>query len=316
MHWLTTLQMPKIPVPCTNCRRFHYGACYDRPKECFNCGGFNHMARYCPRKRHIQVNPGEPLPGTRPWCSKYGLDNDPELKQRILQTIKTSPGCAVWLNNVCIYGGAREHHFSSHDMNRGRPLDNRTTRGRRSRSPLDMDRQRSRSPVRRGRSTRRDPFGYDITPRNGRGASSYRQRQRFRSRSPLRRRSPSPNRLFSFRPPSPRHSRDSPPLNYDDDDTSERDFKHEANLQVPHPKTLFSFEEEPYVPLSDITNSFNTPRTTRDEPTKTPTIPLASDGNIHDLSTSPLQNAPPTEDFHVDDPHFILGVMEGAGEQE
>lgn len=315
--------MPKIPAPFTNCLRFHYGVCRERPKQCFRCGDFNHIERYCPHNRCIQVYPGEPLPGTRVWCDKYALNNDPELKQKILNTIKASPGCAIWLNNVCIYG-AKQVHFPSDNVSRGRLLDDGTTR-RRSRSPLGRNRRRSHSPFRGGHSSKTDQFGYDLTPHHGRSTSSYRQRRTFRSRSPLRRRSPSPNRLSSFKSPPPRYSRDSPVLNYDHNDNSQRNFRHENNcrksrsLTAPRPLTrlpLFSFEQESRVPLSNIINTHNAARTVKDGPTKILPTPPTSNGSMHGQSTCHLEKAGSIEDLHVDDPYFILGIMEGAAEQE
>ena len=205
-QWLIELQMPNVPVPCTNCLRFHYGVCREPPKQCFECGVMNHIERYCPSKRRLPVDRGEPLPGTRAWCNHHRLDDDPDLKYKILNTIKTSPGCAIWLDGVRIYRG-KECHFSSDYISRGRPFDHRAAR-RRSRSPLtERSRWRSPSPS-RDRSSRKDRFGSDITLPHERDISPY-QRRRYRSRSPLRRESPSPNLQPDLRPRSPRYSRGS-----------------------------------------------------------------------------------------------------------
>jgi hypothetical protein len=195
--------MPTIPIPCTNCLRFHYGVCAEAPKECFQCRGINHIERYCPRRRRVRNDPGEPLPGTRAWCDKHGLNDgaDLELKWKIRNAIKTSPGCAIWLDGLCLYGGNQRHFFSD-NRPKGRPRDTNTTR-RRSRSPLrDRFQQLSLSPLRTRRVVKYDDMGYDISPPLGRGPSY--QARRFRSRSPIRRRSPSP---YPRRSPSPyRHS--------------------------------------------------------------------------------------------------------------
>src|SRR3954453_5499265 len=103
--------MPSIPTPCTNCLRFHYGTCYEAPKQCQECGGFNHIERYCPNKKRVARTPGETWPGTRRWCEMWALDDDPELRQKVLTAIKTSPGCAIWVNGQCIYQG-NESHFN------------------------------------------------------------------------------------------------------------------------------------------------------------------------------------------------------------
>lgn len=97
--------MPTIPVPCTNCFRFHYGVCYERPKQCRDCGGINHMERYCPNKNKMIWKQGEPLPGTFKWCEMWGLNDDLDLKAKVLTAIKTYPGTAIWVNQVCIYQG-------------------------------------------------------------------------------------------------------------------------------------------------------------------------------------------------------------------
>jgi len=134
--------MPNIPVPCMNCPRFHYGTCYEAPKQCHECGGFNHIERYCPSRRRVTISRGEPLPGTRSWCEMWNLDDDPELKKRILNALKTTPSCAIWVNDQCIYRG-NETHILNSSVPRGRPLQDRVTR-RRSRSP-PRDRARQRS---------------------------------------------------------------------------------------------------------------------------------------------------------------------------
>jgi hypothetical protein len=161
--------MQSVPAPCTNCLRFHYGTCYDAPKQCHKCGGFNHIERYCPYGRRLMVNKGEPLPGTRTWCEMWGLDHDPELRHKVLTAIKTSPGCAIWVNNECIYG-ANAKYFQTDDPPRGREQ----PRGRGRPLGEGIARKRSRSPTRERVSN----------------VPNWRQRQRQRSRSPLRRYSP------------------------------------------------------------------------------------------------------------------------------
>jgi len=296
------LQMPTIPIPCTNCLRFHYGVCYDPPKQCYRCGGSSHIERYCPHKRRIQNDPGEPLPGTRAWCDKHGLDHDPELKRKILNAIKTSPGCAIWVNDVCIYGG-NQQHFVRDDRPRGRPLEERITR-RRSRSPLrERFEQRSPSP-----SRRYDHWGYDASPPGMRRQSVYDQRRsRFRSRSPIRRRSPSPYYRPKPRPRSPRYTRD----------TSDDVYRPKDNSPGSSKQT--SFIPEFHAPLSNVTNINNATEVTTlrtENPTNERPVPEAQkEIESYTLRSSPPQ-APVREEPHVDDPHLVLGVVQGAGEQE
>lgn len=142
--------MPNLPLPCTNCLRFHFGACRVSPKQCYQCGDMNHIERFCPKEQipRFQWNPDEPIPGTRTWCEKHQLDRDPHVRQRIINAIKKLPGCAIWLNGEQIYSG-NQRHFSSDIISRRHSHDDRTSR-RRSRSPLgERSRRRSRSPLRR-----------------------------------------------------------------------------------------------------------------------------------------------------------------------
>lgn len=208
--------MPNLPIPCINCLRFHFGTCREFPKQCFQCGRMNHIERFCPQRLipHFRWNPKEPIPGTREWCKKYQLDRDPELRQRIINAIKASPGCAIWLNGAPIYSG-NEQHFSSDIISRGNRYGGRTSRNR-SMSPLrDITRQRSRSPLRRnrkkskrrdesqlrteqtverGRLSKTDLLGYEITSPHRRNKSPSHKKPIYRSRSPLIRQSPGPNR--------------------------------------------------------------------------------------------------------------------------
>ena len=141
-------------VPCTNCLRFHYGTCHEQPRECRDCGGMNHIERYCPFRNRVRITPGQPLPGTNAWCNYWHLHDDPELKRKILNALKTNASAAIWVNGQCIYPG-KEKHFSSTEepRGRGRPLEERIKK--RSRSPAKhrlsgyRQRPRSRSPLRR-----------------------------------------------------------------------------------------------------------------------------------------------------------------------
>ncbi|KAH8601579.1 hypothetical protein B0O99DRAFT_195713 [Bisporella sp. PMI_857] len=146
--------MPSAPVPCTNCRGFHYGPCHHGPRICHQCGGLNHIERYCPRKSRVRYR--GPLPGTRRWCRKWDLDNDPVLCDRILNSIKISPGSAISYNGKCIYEGQERHFHTDRDRRRSMSPQREgksDTQGVRERSPL---RRRSCSPSRSSRDGFRD----------------------------------------------------------------------------------------------------------------------------------------------------------------
>ena len=182
--------MPNIPIPCTNCLRFHYGLCWEAPKQCFQCGGFNHIERYCPRGRRIPTDRRGPLPGTLPWCEMHGVNNDSELKRKVLDALKMSPGCSIWVDECCIYQGNKIHFTREEPRERGRLLADRISRAR-SRSPArERAWKRSRSSSRRPRShlQRYDEY---LACSNARPPSP-RPNERYRSRTPILRRSPSP----------------------------------------------------------------------------------------------------------------------------
>lgn len=316
-----TIQMRAIQAPCKNCLRFHYGVCREPPKQCFKCGEFNHIVRYCPHRQRVRVNSYEPLLGTRAWCIKHGLDKNPDLKHKILDTIKSSPGCAIWLDGVCIHSG-NQSHFSSAYMSRGRPFVGHSVR-RRSRSPLrNRSQRRSPSPLRKGRPSKTDLFGYDITPPRERDASAY-QRRMYRSRSPLRRQS-SPNRLPDLRPRSPRYFKDSDAVVYDAEDNSPTHIRQTASPRQPQSPRgsrcltgpLFSFQPDISIPLRNVTNTSNAPGKEEEGRSMALLVPIGTKDHTRDSSVSMHVDTPAVEEYRVDNAHFILGVTEGAGEQE
>lgn len=68
------------------------------------------MERYCPnRQTNIRAVSGEPLAGTQEWQRLHGLHLDQELRFRVLQSLKSSPGTAIHINGVCIYPGHEKH---------------------------------------------------------------------------------------------------------------------------------------------------------------------------------------------------------------
>jgi hypothetical protein len=181
-----------MPTPCINCVRFHYGPCREPPRQCRICDGWYHIERYCPNKvKAIHRVPGQPLAGTKQWCEIHGLNDDPELKFKILQALKTDPGQSITINNTCIYPGNRKHFSTDYqaEQPRGRTLEERINRGgSRSLSP-GRDRRGERPP--------------SPSPLNGRGPSA--RQPRYRSRSPLHQgaRTPPPNRDRRYRPRTP-----------------------------------------------------------------------------------------------------------------
>jgi hypothetical protein len=321
------------PVPCTNCLRFHYGPCYEAPKKCFQCGGFNHIERYCPSKQRVRTTRGKPLPGSRRWCEMHGLDNDLELKRKILNALKVSPGSAIWVNDECIYRGKDQNFISN---SRGRQLEGRISRAR-SRSPLRKrapGRTRQRSPLRRyERSISRERGQYEAPPRYR--SPMYQYESRIRSRSPTmqQRRSPSPYRATQHRPRprSPRYVRGSnavifdPPRDRVSENTSHTEsrplvsvvpaVKFHLPQTQPFPRYVGAPQDSSDIvlgraPLGQVSN--NIPRSDK------PVVPLPTFSPA--LSATPLTKQPPPRqlppELHVEDPHFVLGVTKGALEAE
>lgn len=323
--------MPKFPIPCTNCLRFHYGGCYEAPKQCYECGGFNHIERYCPCKARVTVNRDEPLPGTHAWCNMWNLNDDPELKQKVLAAIKTSPSSAIWVNDECIYRGS-ERHFYAEEVRRGRgrPLEERITRARsrsppRDRVPEWRQRRRSRSPLRRYSPS---PYGPRSPSPNHPFTYRIPQRRR-RSPSPLRRYSPLPYR----RRRSPYDPRSPSPFTYNirqrrrrspSDECRREDWRQPAeripaqhnmpaNAKVPRyfsgPSLSRLRPAEDRAPLGDI-------RQGRDR-RQSPSITRRAAGNENmPLSSNGRGRDPAPESAFIEDPEFVLGIRKGADEKE
>jgi hypothetical protein len=316
-----------MPTPCTNCVRFHYGPCRQAPKQCYICGGINHIERYCPNQKHtIHYVQGEPLAGTAMWCEMHGLNGDPELKQRVLEALKTTPGSAIHINGVCIYRGY-DKYFLSNDPPRGRTFEERVThRGPRS---LSSGRGRERSAF---RSHPRD--GGDKTPSPSRGSPGYRSpvyQTRYHSRSPLRQqsRTPSPYRQQQYRARSPRYATDSNAVVFEARDGFPESCQPENRRprnRGPQPSergrltpVKFSFPPPQQAARSRLLPAFNAPPSSR--------TPLGQVSNNIPKTDQLAFNAPkpapplsrPRSDsmtIEVDDPYFILGVEKGASEAE
>jgi len=265
----------------------------------------------------IQRVKGEPLAGTRQWCDMHGLNEDPELKQKILQALKTSPGSAIYVNGICIYRG-NDKHFATNEPPRGGRLEDRITR-RRSRS-LSPDRHRARSPSpRRERSGRApSPVGY---PR-GRPPMPP---PRYRSRSPFRRqRTPSPYYEPEYRQRSPRYAKGSSAVVFEARDgtvenrPSQRDGRlTPVKINMPRPLPLPKYPPPAFnqtpgrVPLGQV--SSNVPQNEQaTATTRGVSTPKTQQTMLPQKSTPAYGSMI----FEVDDPFFVLGINEGAAEAE
>lgn len=315
-----------MPTPCTNCVRFHYGPCRQAPKQCYICGGINHIQRYCPNQKHtIHYVRGEPLAGTARWCEMHGLNDDPELKQRVLQALKTTPGSAIHINGVCIYRGY-DKHFSSNEPPRGRTLEERVTRrGPRSLSP---GRGRKRS------ASRSPPLGRrDKTPSPARGPPGYRSpvyQARYRSRSPLRQqpRTPSPYRQQQYRARSPRYATDSNavvfeardryPENRQPENRPPRNRGQQPSERGRLTPAKFSFLPPQQAARSGPLPPFNAPPSRAPLGQVSNNIPKTDQPAFNTPKPAPPPSTPRSDSMaiEVDDPYFVLGVEKGASEAE
>ena len=341
--------MPTIPVPCTNCLRFHYGICREAPKQCFRCGVVNHIERYCPYDRRVPIMQRGPLPGTARWCELNGLNNDLELKRKVLNALKTSPGCSIWVNERCIHAG-NEHHFTqdeSFERGRGRCLANRFTWNRSESPPRERSMKRSRSPTRspprerfmersRSRIQRHvyqpNPYVRPILPfatdqsrpwpnirscneyvnyRDGRPPSP-RQNARYRSRTPIRRHSPSPYQCSpQQQQPWRIYASGRNATGVERRGSMKITSVHASNLMHPLPPKPGQLPIASEQALQGEISA-NVPRSTVPErwiPTVQQAPSIANTAAWR--SSIPDQSEP-----HVGDPYFVLGVTEAATENE
>ncbi|KAF7877269.1 hypothetical protein EAF04_000952 [Stromatinia cepivora] len=318
----------QIPAPCQNCRRFHYGYCRDAPRQCWRCNDYNHIERYCPRRR-TRWPRHQALPGTRQWCDYHGLDSNPALRARVLNALKASQSCNIYIDDDCIYKGCVEHHFRREEVRAGRPLAERMTR-RRSRSPgrEQIKRGRSRSLIRQ-----RSPSPMERRSRNQRQSSPVRQ-VRGRSRSPLRQQRQSPPRT-PVRPRGRSPVFDTIGVAYTQTNAAgtgmnifQPSFLQNQGFPVSQkqaPETQHMQQRIRSVALSNTTNL---------NPFLAPLVPLgtvsanaprqeiAKDVSIHTVvalqqpvmsESSKIQEI---DEIYVEDPHFVLGVREEALEKE
>jgi hypothetical protein len=322
-----------MPAPCKNCLRFHYGPCWEREKVCHCCGGINHIERYCPSntRNGIKATRGELLPGTRQWCEMHGLDNDPELKRKILNALKTSPSSAIYVNGVCLYAGT-DKHFETDEISRGRTMKDRVNRERsrsaspncarsppRDRSPTYQPQYRSRSPV---RHRRRTPSPYRDLDYSRISPPPYYQLESDR-------RDPSYGRLTperwgepENRARSPRYARDSDVVVFEARDEASE------NRPASLPASTVKF---------NITNVIK--KAAAVPPVFTSANAVSVRGPLGNVTNAGNKNSAPAQGFaslikvsssqqpdpampaspagrEVEDPHWVLGVTKQAGEAE
>ncbi|KAF4624505.1 hypothetical protein G7Y89_g13665 [Cudoniella acicularis] len=272
----------------------------------------------------------------------HGLDADPELKNRILQALKVSPGSAIFVNGIRIYRGY-EQYFEQLDDTRDRPFEQPFSR-RRSRSPVrgddrhDRHRVRSRSPI-RGRSPRQ---AFDAQDGAYSGPNmdmcSPPRRPRYRTPSPPRQsfRAPSPARLPPPRPRSPKPVSGSNAVVYEARGRGMQ--RRQAQRQLPVDKSQSqqiqakaapsylllqnvhakANDAQPRAPLGQLTNSTRAENVPRSGGSTSQSAAATnfkySQPNSQPLTPIPAKHIEPEP--VVNDPHFVLGIGTGAREAE
>ena len=78
----------------------------------------------------------------------------------------------------------------------------------------------------------------------------------------------------------------------------------------------FSLAPQSCVPLRNVTNTQNAVKNTDTDEVKECSAPFSmKDSEFYNPSLLNIERSL-SKDLHVDDPYFILGIIEGAGEQE
>lgn len=245
--------------------------------------------RYCGRRQQQRYSAsGEALPGTRLWCEQYGLNEDADLKRRVLEALKSSQGAAIFLDDDCILQG-KQIYLSREQPRRGRPerpVVERRTR-RRSRSPSKAryvrQRERSRTPLAICRRSMSTESNYSIGELRPRQAMQYKRGSNAvvfeAAETRLQRVSPAPVLQ------RPSQSEQGPPL-----------FGCATSIG----KSLsFVQNFQRRLGTASVAN----------EQGACPTLPFRFQAETRAAALAPQEE-------WVDDPHFVLGVNYAAGEEE
>jgi hypothetical protein len=245
----------------------------------------------------------------------HGLHADPQLKQKIINALKTSPGSPIWVNGICIYRGY-EKHFDQDDEPRGRPFE-QPHWCRRSRSPKhEVRRQRSRSPLRRRSYS---PLHRPSAPMPGLGRLS--PIGGFRTPSPQRARTPPRQPETRSREPARASGSNAVIFNSGAHRQENRPAPiiEPVRFQVPSKQVVPQYmllqgvmtrsnESASRQPLGQITNST----------VGNKAVPAQSASQKSSSSSGPKPIQPITlpldddDEPEVEDPHFVLGIGKGA----
>ncbi|QSZ32215.1 hypothetical protein DSL72_001787 [Monilinia vaccinii-corymbosi] len=249
-------------------------------------------------------------------------------RARVLNALKASPSCNIYIDDDCIYKGCVEHHFRREEV-RGRPLAQRMTR-RRSRSPgrEQVKRDRSRSPL-----CLRSPSPMDRRFRTHGQVSPVRQ-IRGRSRSPLQQQQRQSPRHIPLRPRGRSPVFDVSGVIYSQTNAAKTGIdifrpsflKHQSFPASPK-KVL---EKQHMLQCAEGVASSNA---INFDPFVASRVPLGAMPAIapqqettkvvfsHSAAnqgpiSSEVSKAQDTEELYIEDPHFVLGIREGALEKE
>jgi hypothetical protein len=246
----------------------------------------------------------------------HGLHADPQLKQKILNALKTSPGSPIWVNGICIYRGY-EKHFDQFYEPRGRPFEQPHGR-RRSRSPgREVRRMRSRSPIRKRSYS---PLRRPSEPVPGQQRRELFPIRTYRTPSPQRARTPP--RLPDARAREPARVTGSnavvfnPRVNHQE---NQRGLAVEpVRFQVPPKPAVFPYmalqavnaknnDQAPRQPLGEATNATSS-SVRNNASTRNGVQAGAASSAAQERCVILLSDDEP----EVEDPYFVLGISQGA----
>lgn len=244
--------------------------------------------RYCPRKPAQRRYDGTPLTGTRVWCEQYGLNEDPELRRRVLDTLKSFPGAGIFIDEACIVQGKQFHlsRDSRRPSRNERPLAERITRAR-SRSP-----SRDRTTRRRERS--RTPLA---TYRRSHSRDTMDSMNAFRSRTRMNYTSGS--NAVVFEASYARQDQRSAPI---PQSAPLQSFRFPATRQLPtHPAPANNTNPRP----ATTPQNMSAPRRALGELT-----------NVRVPPRGPAAQREQRQEEWSEDPYFVLGIGPNATEEE